>query len=567
MKRLFALFLLFIYARIPAQNLSASDSLQFARFEQKITRLLEKEKTDKALQITDSAIEQYKQAKNIFLLVKTRILKSRAMRSKGQFEKALEYSLKTLQLADKFNLEPLQADILFELGNIYRYIGQKNKALESLTKALVLYETKDNQQGLGKTYTLLGVLHTELGKFDKGQSYLQKALNIYRKLQDKKMIRKTWMGIGYGYFNEGKYHAAKKYFLKILYDLPPDDFYTRNYLYLNLATIYQRLKQLDSAYYYQLQAVKLAEKNRDDYTLATLYYNASTVKLQQKQPDSARYFAQKGLQKAQKVKYYDRIIKNYLILQQLDSLSGKPLLQIEKLHRIIQLKDTILHYERQSIAKEMKTKYAAYKKDEIISLQQKNLQILKEKNQFLTGLIILGIGLFIILLLLAYTYRKLLKKNKILYQIEKEKIIQQLKNKEQELVAIALQIEQKNKLINKFYQKLKKAELSEKNRREEVQNILKEVKLSLNIQKDVELFSEKFGDLHHDFISKLKKEYPQLSLKEIKFLSFIKVGLSTKQIAAMQNVTPAAVHKMKYRIKKKLGFVGEKSLDDFVMNL
>jgi DNA-binding NarL/FixJ family response regulator len=58
-----------------------------------------------------------------------------------------------------------------------------------------------------------------------------------------------------------------------------------------------------------------------------------------------------------------------------------------------------------------------------------------------------------------------------------------------------------------------------------------------------------------------------LSIKEIKFLSFIKEGLSNKQIASMQNITTSAVHKMRYRIKKKLQLDKDTSIDDFIINL
>jgi DNA-binding NarL/FixJ family response regulator len=223
--------------------------------------------------------------------------------------------------------------------------------------------------------------------------------------------------------------------------------------------------------------------------------------------------------------------------------------------------------ERKSIAKEMEIKYHNLKKDELIALQNKNLAVVKEKNSLLTGLIIAGIVLLVILLLFAFTYKKLLVKTRKLHRIEKQQMQEKIKNKEQELVAIALQIEQKNKLIDKFYHKLKKTAIDSQEKSKELQSILKEVKASMNLQKDVALFSEKFADLHHDFISRIKQKYPQLSLKEIKLLSFLKVGLSNKQIAAMQNITPAAVHKMRYRIKKKLELDKNTSLDDFIINL
>jgi len=565
-RSLLIIFLSFFISNIRGQENSYNKENVLRLIEQ-ARNLKNEHQFENALKYSDSAIVLAKQSKRNDLIIQAVLAKSDLFNKFNYFKKALTLSQDALKISKRNNLDSITPHILFKLGDIYRHLGQKQKALDNLTQALVLFENDNNQKRVAKVYSLLGVLQAELGNFQKGQTYLQKSLKIHQLLGDQKMVQRNWMGIGYSYFREGKYRDAKKYFLKLLHHLPADNKQLENLLYLNLATIYQRLRKLDSAYFYQIKAIHLAKNNMDDHLLATLYYNASTVKYEQKQLDSTQYFAQKGLQKAKQIKYFDRVIDNLLILQQLDSLKGNTDKQVKKLHTIIQYKDSILSQERLSIAKKMEKKYAELKKDEIIALQHKNLDVAKEKNQFLKGIIFLSIVLGLILLMFAFTYRKLLYKNKILHQVEIKQMQEQLINKEKELMAIALQVEQKNLLIDKFYQKLKKTTHNEMNNKDEVNSILSDVKSSLNIQKDVDLFSAKFADLHHDFIGKLKREYPQLSIKEIKFLSFIKVGLSTKQIAGMQNITVAAVHKMRYRIKKKLLLNNNISLDEFVMNL
>ena len=251
----------------------------------------------------------------------------------------------------------------------------------------------------------------------------------------------------------------------------------------------------------------------------------------------------------------------------MDSIKGNFDDVLKKFKQIVILKDSILKYERKKIADEITGNYEKYKKDEIIALQQKNLQVAYDKSKLLQYLIIAAIISTVILLFWLLTYRKLLKNNKRIYQLEKENIQHQLKQKEHELVAIALQVEQKNKLIDNFYNKLKNSTDETGGNNTNLNKFLSEVKNSLNIHKDIELFSEKFSQLHHDFNRKLSESYPQLTRKEIKFLAFLKIGLSNKQIATLNNITPAAVHKMRYRIKKKLNLPADTSLDDFVTKL
>jgi tetratricopeptide (TPR) repeat protein len=542
------------------------DSLRVNQMIKQIDRLRQKEKYDEALQLSDKMINLSRN--NDYVSYGEALLsKSKVLWSAGKFEEALKVDQQALQIADKYDLYRLKVRVWHNMAHIYQKKGEKSNAIDYINKVLVGYEKLSDRKGIGEAYQFLGGIKTELGDFEKGQEYLHKALQIHKKLKDTASIINDWNVIGYGYFNQKKYNEAKKYFLKVARNASDDNQYLFNILYLNLGTIYQYLNRLDSAAYYQNKAIKLAKNAEKDYLLAYLYFNISTVKLQQKQLDSARIFALAGLKKAQKFNKYDLMIGDYTTLYKVDSISGNIPSQIGYLRQIISLKDSVLKQERKSLAKVMETKYYNLKKDELIKLQKKNLSVVKEKNKLLTGLIIIGIILFVILLLFVVTYRKLLAKSRKLHRMEKQQMQEKIKHKEQELVAIALQVEQKNKLIDKFYNKLRKKAIDTQEKDKEIKNILKEMKTSVNLQKDVALFSEKFADLHHDFIAQIKHQYPQLSLKEIKFLSFLRVGLSNKQIAAMQNVTPAAVHKMRYRIKKKLQLDKDVSLDDFIINL
>ena len=256
------------------------------------------------------------------------------------------------------------------------------------------------------------------------------------------------------------------------------------------------------------------------------------------------------------------------MLSQVDSAQGNTEGELQLFKKIIKLKDSIIMQERKSIAEEMEAKYNNLKKDEIIELQNQNLKVSQEKNRFLKLLIIISVVLLIALSLLLYVYGKFHQKAKKIHLIEKEQMRKELESKEKELVAIALQVEQKTNIINKLYKQIKDYQKTNfDNNNNKLSNILSEIKTSFNLQKDIELFSNRFNELHHQFIHILRKNFPQLTSKEIKLLSFIKIGLSTKQIASIQNITASAVHKMRYRIKKKLQLEKDESLEDFISKL
>ena len=559
------LFLMTLPVQLQAQTKSINqDSLTYETYRLNIESFEKKQDWKQAVNLSNEAVSKIQTPK---WQIKALLLKVRAYRMPGKFDEAIKSLNKALKLAEQHQFKKLKADILFELANIHRDSGQKDAAIDDLAQSLVIYESVNDQKDLIKSQILKGVLQNELGDHNKGEATILSAAKNAKKIKDEILLQKAWFALGYGYFTSKNYPKAKIYFLKSLRHTLPEDLLTKNMLWLNLATIYQRLSQLDSAYFYQVKAIKLAEKNKNPYLLSTLYYNAATVKFEQKDIDSTLYFALKGLKNAKKTKRFNRQIDNLLILSQVDSIKGNFDDVLKKFKQIVILKDSILKYERKKIADEITGNYEKYKKDEIIALQQKNLQVAYDKSKLLQYLIIAAIISTVILLFWLLTYRKLLKNNKRIYQLEKENIQHQLKQKEHELVAIALQVEQKNKLIDNFYNKLKNSTDETGGNNTNLNKFLSEVKNSLNIHKDIELFSEKFSQLHHDFNRKLSESYPQLTRKEIKFLAFLKIGLSNKQIATLNNITPAAVHKMRYRIKKKLNLPADTSLDDFVTKL
>ena len=69
-----------------------------------------------------------------------------------------------------------------------------------------------------------------------------------------------------------------------------------------------------------------------------------------------------------------------------------------------------------------------------------------------------------------------------------------------------------------------------------------------------------------NFLNQLVRKHPDLTRGEIKFCSMLKMSLSTKELANMMNVTPAAVTKKRYRLRKKLGLASGLSLEQYLLS-
>jgi len=136
--------------------------------------------------------------------------------------------------------------------------------------------------------------------------------------------------------------------------------------------------------------------------------------------------------------------------------------------------------------------------------------------------------------------------------------------KENELISIALGIEQKNELLEQISNTLKNAVKSE-NDKIPVKQILSTIKAQLSDDRETDLFNQQFSALHKEFFANLTLAHPDLTKTELKFCAYLRVQLSSSQIANIMNVTSEAIRKTRYRIRKKMNLPVEASLESYIM--
>jgi len=518
-----------------------------------------------ALSVVDSLLSRENEIATKAEKLRLLWLKARVLRSMGKLNRAMK--VLDNAMAQNIQADGLAGDLWLEKAKIYRETGKKELAGKSLNKALIVFKKSGNVNGFIRTRILQNIISMESGSVHSALDSLKKIEGEITFVVDSSLSKELNFALAYAYFRFGTYDDAKKYFFKTLQFTPSRDFFYRNMLWTNLGTIYQRLGRADSACYYQRLAAKSALISKDYYLLPTLYYNLATLKLGQQDLDSTDFYARRGVFWSKRLKRYDRWIMNLQLLAAVDSIRGNITGQLKGWKQIAFLKDSMLANERERISKEIADHYNSLKKDEIIALQKKNLKTARQKSLIQNILIFAGFLLLILLIIWLRTYRNLWKKKDEIWRFEQERTRYLIRQKNKELTSIALLAEQKARFVDDLYKRLVNIDKHSTGAKDQIKRIIREIKATQNLQRDIELFFEKFAQAHPDFISGLKKRFPQLSSSEIRLLSYIHVGMSNKQIAVMQNVTLSAVHKMRYRIKKKLGLPRNESLDDFVRKI
>jgi DNA-binding NarL/FixJ family response regulator len=82
-----------------------------------------------------------------------------------------------------------------------------------------------------------------------------------------------------------------------------------------------------------------------------------------------------------------------------------------------------------------------------------------------------------------------------------------------------------------------------------------------------EQFASHFNEVNNDFLKKLKAQHPFISNTDIKVCTYLRLNLSTKEIAQLMNISVRGVEISRYRLRKKLQIPTGQSLNDFLNNI
>lgn len=126
-------------------------------------------------------------------------------------DKALDYLLKSLQIAQKVNDKNKEAQILNNIGILLGQKGDINNAFEFYFKSLAIYTEANNTKGVAYQHNNIGIILTRLGDYTNALEHLKKSLALKNSLNDRRGISNTLLNIGRLYMENNRYDNAIAY--------------------------------------------------------------------------------------------------------------------------------------------------------------------------------------------------------------------------------------------------------------------------------------------------------------------------------------------------------------------
>ncbi len=474
----------------------------------------------------------------------------------------------------------------------------------------------------------LGMIYEIFGNYQKAIEYDFTSLDIAKKINNKKLIAISLNNIGLVYsYQEPYYHKALKYFKEYL-KISSETNNTKEVMgaYMNIGMQFQRMKEYDSCGYYYIKAFEIAKKlesNRyiaiaysllaeheklngnnqlfieyssnamsifkaEGYLidLAALYLDISNNFLENNEIDSALFYTNA---------MYDIASEHQLSTYKQNSLRQLSEIYVEdnnykgaylNLLGYIKLKDSITSQETNEKLAQLQTIYEVELKDKEIENFKITERLQYRKEMFYLFLIIVVIGVSLIIIFSIVSKRRkdrILNRQKMITHekeseltalaLEKskanEKVLEtKLAYKTRQLTAHAVSMMQKNKLMHELWDSTTKvSKYVNDDQKNEIRKLQQQIKRSLNVEKDWELFKMYFEQVNKDFFANLLKKVPSLSSNDLRLSALIKLNMNIKEAASVFNVEPASVKSARYRLRKKLGLKQEDDLYEYISKI
>lgn len=160
------------------------------------------------------------------------------------------------------------------------------------------------------------------------------------------------------------------------------------------------------------------------------------------------------------------------------------------------------------------------------------------------------------------------KSEQTIEQLRNEKLKADIEYKNKELANSTMHLINKNEFISHVKQNL--STLVKKHPNDLLANDLIKITESIdkNISNDEDWhhFEMHFDRVHGDFSKRFKDRFPNLSPQERRLCAYLRMNMTTKEIANLLNITIRGTEISRYRLRKKLGLSRDTNLTEFILN-
>ncbi|MDD4489717.1 MAG: triple tyrosine motif-containing protein, partial [Paludibacter sp.] len=162
------------------------------------------------------------------------------------------------------------------------------------------------------------------------------------------------------------------------------------------------------------------------------------------------------------------------------------------------------------------------------------------------------------------------EKKREIKELKNQQLQYELRHKAQELATSTMNLIRKNEMLLDILASLSRVTTEIKNNTDSTSVLVKLSKMERTIKENIEnennwkRFEENFDMVYENYLKRLSETYPDLNINDKKLCAYLKMGLSSKDIAPLINASIRSVETNRFRLRKKLNLDREINLSDYL---
>lgn len=511
--------------------------------------------------LPDSMEFQYKMARSDSARVHILIEISRFY-STYNLKESIMQAEKAMEIANASKDKNLISFSLFNAGNAYFMQGMYEIATGYFYRYLDIQKQKDNKPGIAYALVNIGAIRIKMQDYEMAKQNLLEGLRIIENsLQEE---------------DRAKYKE----------DIPN--------ILNNLGIVYQKVQNNDSALWYYREGIRLSDYVQDfRYFQASLYNNIGGLFLENNLPDSAYIPLKKAMEVrlerndlAGQASSHSQLGAYYLLIGGYRKALGHFYEGLDIAQKIgsIELQSTftekLYSYYKEAGNADSALRY--YELNHNFSQELNNEETVKELTRlellsefrekeklaqleqdrlnniylFTAALLVLLLLVFVLLYFLKSNRLKRLKLEKNNLELtsqnallEKENFEKELEIRNKELSTHVMGMIRKNETIGQI------VELLSSNLNKDNEGFFLQIIRDLSTLQDEGVWDEfemRYQQVHNEFYEKLQMESPHLTTNERRLCAFLRLNMTTKDIASITGQSIRSIEVARTRLRKKL---------------
>lgn len=168
-----------------------------------------------------------------------------------------------------------------------------------------------------------------------------------------------------------------------------------------------------------------------------------------------------------------------------------------------------------------------------------------------------------------HSQRDALIAEKEIVNLRNDKLRAEMVHRKKELSNQTLGLIEKNKFLIRVKEDLNGIQEYVVNdiAKEKLYRLKTRVKMEIDIKQQNKIFESYFDGAHEEFFARLKKRYPDLTTSDLRLCAFIRMNISTKEIATIQHISYRGAEVSRYRLRKKMNLSREVNLSSFLAGI